>query len=35
MNGVEYKNDGLHTPLEIGHAESDEKGEMKDLAESL
>ena len=33
VNGVEYKNDGLHTPVEV--VESDEKGGMKDLTDSV
>jgi hypothetical protein len=35
MNGVEYKNDGLHTPVEVGTVESDEKGGMKDVTDSV
>ena len=35
MNGVEYKNDGLHTPVEVRTVDSDEKGGLKDVTDSV
>jgi NCS1 family nucleobase:cation symporter-1 len=35
MDGVEYKNDGLHTPVEVGTVEKDEKGAMNDVTDSV
>jgi hypothetical protein len=35
MNGVEYKSDGLHTPVEVGTVDSDEKGGLKEVTYSV
>ena len=35
MDGVDYKNDGLHTPVEIGQVGNAEKGGMKDNTDSV